>query len=671
MRTIKIRLVGVLMFFTIINTAQEVKFGKVTKQELEETVYEPDSSASAVVLFRKFKLDYKYIQEVGFQIITSVHERVKIYNNEGFSYATVVERLYKDGGTKESLSNIKGFTYNLENGQIVKTKLKSSETFTTSLSKYRNEEKFTMPVVKEGSVIEYEYKINSPFAYSIDEVILQYDIPIKKQEVTISIPEYFSFKTNMKGYLQIMPEYSSISGRITLNSKQRSGDWVVTSKFDQNTINYTKKKTAFNMVNVPALKEEPFVNHMHNYRASMNYELQYVKYPQSTMKSYATSWEKVVKNIYESDGFGKQLETTRYFKDELQVLLNGLTTDAEKAGVIFAYVQKRMNWNGFNGKYAYEGVKKAFEEKTGNVADINLMLVAMMREAGLKANPVLISTRSHGVPLFPTREGFNYVAAIVEIDGNGVLLDASNKYTSPNLLPTRALNWMGRVIHEDGSSETVQVLPNKLSRESNMINVNLKSNGDIAGKFRKNYTDHNAYYFRNNYNEVDEDSYLEKLENDLNGLEISNYKVLNKEHVGKAIVETYDFFMESQLEVIGDKIYFSPLLFKQTKENPFKLEKRDYPIDFAFPWQDKYIINIVIPEGYKVTSKPEDISIGLENGMGSFRYKIVDQGSTGLQVLAEIKMNSAVLPAQVYSGIKELYKKIVEKEAEKVVLSKI
>jgi hypothetical protein len=61
-----------------------------------------------------------------------------------------------------------------------------------------------------------------------------------------------------------------------------------------------------------------------------------------------------------------------------------------------------------------EGVKKAYKDKTGNVAEINLMLTAMLRYAGLNANPVLVSTRSNGIAIFPNRTAFNYVIAAVE-----------------------------------------------------------------------------------------------------------------------------------------------------------------------------------------------------------------------------------------------------------------
>lgn len=661
----------IILLFSIVSTqAQDLKFGKISKEELEEKVYTKDSSASAAVLYRKVNILYDYTPSSGFQVITNVHERIKIYNKNGFDYATVSERLYTGGSDNESFSGLKAYTYTLENKEIVKSKLKSSESFSKELSKYYNEEKFTMPNVKEGSVIEYQYKIKSPYAYSIDEIVLQYDIPIKKQEISVGIPEYYSFKTNMKGYLYVMPKKTSKTKHITLTNKQRSGTQVVTTTFNKSDVDYKLNITKYAMLDVPSLKEEPYVNNMNNYRSSVNYEIQYVRFPNSTGKDYASDWDDVVKTIYKSDNFGKQLDFTKYYKDDLAALLVGKTGAKEKAAAIFSFVQERMNWNDYRGKYAYEGVKNAYKKKSGSVADINLILVSMLKKSGLKANPVLVSTRDNGVPLFPTSDGFNYVLAIVELDGNNVLLDACNKYTEPNLLPTSTINWTGRVIEEDGSSSVVSVVPSELSKKITSLNIVLKENGDIEGKERELRTFYNAYLFRNRNNAISEEDYLDKKENDNNGLEISNYEIKNKSTLGKPIIESYDFFMENQSDVIGDKIYFSPLFYNTDKENPFKLEERNYPIDFVFPWQERYMVNITIPEGYEVTSVPENMLLSLPNSMGSFSYTIV-QNENKIQVVVDVKMNQAIIPVGDYAGIKELYKNIVEKETEKVVLSKI
>ncbi len=664
------KLFFIFLCITSLTRAQEVKFGKVSKEELQELQYEKDSSAAAAVIYRKMITRYVYIKDEGFHVITDVHERVKIYDKNGFDYGTITVKLYRDNSTREKFGSLKAVTYNLKEGEIVKTKLKKSDTFSESLSKYYDQEKFTMPNLEEGSVIEYEYTIDSPFYSSIDEIALQYDIPIKQQQIQVLIPEYFTFKPVAKGYLLLDPKYSTVQDQIRITSSERTGGTISQTNFSTDVVDYKIKKTSFDMTDVPALKEESYVNNINNYRSAIDYELQYVQFPRSELRDYTSSWEKVVKTIYSSPSFGRQLDFTNYYKDDLNSILTAATSDEEKIGGIFSYVQNRMNWNGYLGYSTDKGVKSAYKERTGNIADINLMLVSMLKNAGIKADPVLISTRNNGVPLFPTMEGFNYVIAMVELNGKAIFLDASNKYSGPNLLPTRTLNWFGRVIPENGASRSTSVFPSKPSPEVHTMNIRLNADGAIQGKCRTSHIGYNAYMFRNKYVKVSEDDYLEKLENENGGMEISNYKVVNKELLNKPIIESYDFSLENQANVVGDKIYFSPLFYNTTEENPFKLEKRNYPIDFTFPWQQRYTINISIPEGYKVTSKPEDVNLALQNNIGSFVYRIA-QGEQQLNVIVELKMNLPIIPAQNYPEVKELYKKLVEKETEKVVLSKI
>src|SRR5690606_12095695 len=139
--------------------------------------------------------------------------------------------------------------------------------------------------------------------------------------------------------------------------------------------------------------EEPYVNDMDNYRSAVNYELQYVQFPKSLRESYTTAWGQVVKTIYGSDDFGGQLNRSKYFKTDLASVIEGKSSESEKLSAIFSFVQNRMNWNGFLGYFTDKGVEAAYKEKSGNIADINLMLIAMLKGAGLDANPILISTR--------------------------------------------------------------------------------------------------------------------------------------------------------------------------------------------------------------------------------------------------------------------------------------
>lgn len=295
----------------------------------------------------------------------------------------------------------------------------------------------------------------------------------------------------------------------------------------------------------------------------------------------------------------------------------------------------------------------------------------MLRYAGLNANPVLVSTRTHGVPLFPTREGFNYVVTWVKLpDGKVALLDATNKYTVPNILPFRALNWQGRIVAENGGSGLIDLYPKTKSNNAISVMAKIDEEGTLEGSYRSVKTNHRALSFRERYNDADKDDFLEKLENQYNGLEISDYQVKNDYDLSKPIMESYKFVKESQADIIGDKMYFSPLFYLKTNENPFKLEKREFPVDFGYPSETSYRFIITIPEGYKIESIPEPAAMALPDNLGSFKYNVVGKGNS-IQVAVSTQINQAIIIPLYYESLKEYFNKFIQKEAEQIVLTKM
>ncbi|NHF60915.1 DUF3857 and transglutaminase domain-containing protein [Flavobacteriaceae bacterium TP-CH-4] len=651
--------------------AQDFKFGKVSKAELEEKTHPRDTAAVAAYLYKYRRTYFDYVNGQGFQLNTDVHERVKIYDPAGFDYATKKIRLYEDGSDRETISGLKAYTYNLEGGKVKDVKLGKDGEFTMELTESWYEKSFTMPNLKEGSVIEYKYKISSPFIAQVDEFVFQHDIPVNKLEASMEMPEYFNYRVNTKGFLSVVPKVENTLKTVNIAQKVATGNWIgPRSTTEQGTINYRITIAHYNLENIPALHEEPHVGSIDNYRSGMKYELSYTKFPNSPMKQYATDWEAVVKSIYENPGFGAELKKTGYFEDEIDPLVAAATTDVEKLAIIFSFIKSKVKWNGFYGKYTSDGVKKAFKERTGNVAEINLMLTSMLRYAGLDANPVLVSTRKHGIPIFPTREGYDYVICGVQLQGGTVLLDATHAYSTPNVLPFRTLNWEGRIIKKDGSSSLVDLYPQENSSKKIFCSAVMEENGDVNGKIRISYTNHDAIQFREGYNETNEEDYLEKLENENGGIEIDNFNVKNRNDLSKAAVTSYEYYDEGAFDVVADKIYFSPMLFLRTTENPFKLEKREFPVDFGYPSGRSVISSINLPAGYKVETLPEPMAMAMPDALGSFKYEIIDKGNM-IQLKVSSEINQPIIPSVYYGSLKEYYKKMIEKMNEKVVLSKV
>ncbi len=643
--------------------AQNYELGKVTIAELKEKVHPKDSSAPAAILFKKGRTYFGYNKDVGFYANHVCEVKIKIYKKEGLSWADQKVRFYigYEKLNEDRLEFSEAVTYNLENGNIVKTKLDNQGTFKNKINQYWKEKTITLPNVKVGSVIEYKYVLRSENLGKFPDFDIQFNIPVDYFYYKTQIPEFYIYKPILIGGIPLETE-----SKFTNGSQSFDNAYSQTSSFS-----YKQIETFYTGKDVPALKEEPYINNLENYRGSIQQELERVRLPDQPIKDYSLTWEGVAKTIFKDDSFGKQLNQASLFTDDLNKLLPNVEDKNERLNLIFTYVKNRMNWNEINSCYTEKGVEKAYKDQTGNVAEINFILINMLRAAGIEANPVLVSTIQNGLPVYPTRTGFNYVIAAAEIDGKRILLDASHKLTAPNILPLNVLNWKGRLIKKDGASEEIELDPIILSKEIYSLIVKIHPDGKMNGQGRIQHTDYDAYSFRVENNAKSEDAYLEKFENRLGGLSVSNYKIENqKSNLDQSVIETFSFDSSSRSDIIEGKIFVNPLLFFTQSKNPFNQEKRQMPVYFGYKNLEKFNFNIEIPQGYTVESLPKPVRIASEDKKMSF---ILNFSATEnkIQIVSQKEINSSIFATEDYRMIKEFFQKMIVSQNEKIILKKI
>lgn len=652
---------------------QDFRYGKVSKAELEEKQHPEYPGSNAAVLYRKNYSHFLYNENDGFKLESEFIERIKIYNPEGFKYATKIINLYKNRTEDESVGTIRGVTYNLVNGKIKETKLDKDAIFEDEQSDFQDQVRFTMPNLSPGAVIEFKYTVTSPFLGNLDEIRFQEEIPVNKAEAAYYFPEYLVFKMHQKGWLPLKIEQATRGRTINLGTKfvRNTGFSATQSIARARTVDLTENSYDISVTNAPPLVAESFSGNLNNYASTVKFELSYTKFPQQQLEYVSSSWEDVAKTIYESNSFGNELSRGRYFEKDVDPLLSQATSNSEKVQTIFNYVKSRMTWNSHGGFYAEKGVKDAYKEQSGNAADINLMLVAMLRHAGLKANPMLISTKSHGIPLFPTRNGFNYVIAAVKDGDDYLLMDATDKAGQINMLDEHLLNWNGRIIREDGTSDWVSLASKKHSERSMMLSVMLSPELEATASVRGKMNGYHARGYRKEFSQLNEEAMYTKLEELNHGVELADLKLNNLNVLNKPVTLSYSFEPSTGIELVGDKVIISPMFHLAMSENPFKSEERKYPIDYEYPRKNKYIISIKIPENYTIESLPESGIFSLFDNMGKFSY-IIKKSTTGtIQLLCEQTINKSLMGAEVYTELKKFYDMIVEKENEKIVLTKI
>jgi hypothetical protein len=668
-------LLFIILIFGATMNAQDYKYGKVSKKEVEAKVHPINADANAAVLFREEVIYYNYDTNSGFVLYTDVHERIKIYNKDGFDWATKEISLYTSGSDDEEVYGIRGETYLIENGKLVSQKLRRDGIFEEETNKYSNKTKLVMPSITEGCVIEYKYTKESPFLSTIDKIQLQYTIPIDKLEVTVKVPEYFVFKkhTNPKSQLTFKIEESG--KRVSLNNSEivrgsQSINYGATkTSFKQSKLEYEENIFTIEKENIPALKNEEYVDYLKNYSASLNLELLYTKFPRSSIENFSENWDDVVNKIYKNNDFGKEIKDSKYYEKDLELLLSGISLPEQKMNAIFGFVKSKVKWNDYFGFVTDNGVKDAYQEGSGNIADINLMLISMLKYAGLDATPVLLSTKKNGIPIYPTRSGFNYVVASVKMNNKNILLDASGKYNIPGMLPDFARNWMGRLIKEDGTSEWVDLMSKMTSEYNTVLKIEIEDNLDIKGKVTNIFDGYYAKNFRDKFISLSEEDHIRQLEEEKGDIVISNLETKNANTLDKPIKEFYSFKLSNGIEKIGDNIYIKPLFFLTKESNPFKSDERIYPIFFNYPSVVSNTVYVKIPEAYEIESLPENEMITINSDGAVFKLIVLASGDY-LKIDSELQINTVLYLPEEYDVLKDFYNKMVQKNLETIILKK-
>jgi hypothetical protein len=624
--------------------AQKAKFGSIDESELKMKVFDKDTSAVAVVLSDFGSSRFIFTSQV--QLVFERHTRIKILKKSGYIWADVDIPYYQKENNKEKVTAIKGFTYNLDNGKVTKNKLEPKSSFETQHSENWFSKTFTMPNVKEGSVIEFSYIVTSDFIYNLKDWEFQKSVPTVWSEYQAVIPEYYDYKFIQQGFHKIhTPTELGLTHRIN----EEGYRWIAKD--------------------LPALKEEKYITTLQDYVTKIKFELEQVKYPGQAAKTMTGSWEQVVKDLLENQYFGRQISRNNSFKEDIAAI-TALREDPEnQLQAIFKLVQNRMNWNGKYALYANSSVKRAFEERKGNVAEINLLLTAMLNEAGFDASPVLVSTRSHGKPYkgTPLLNEFNYIISHVNIGVKDYLLDATDPMLPAGMLPERILNGEGYLVKAK-DARWINLSPTGVFAKSIFLDVNIAADGSLNGKGFESVGGYNALRLRETVKSEGKSKYLNDLSRESGYIKVSNHSILNLEELDKSVNITFEVKSKGN-DVNNAILYLDPILGFGGRENPFKLSERYYPVDFGASYDETIVCNYIIPAGWVLDEIPQSLKLNLPNNGGSFIY-MAQQTGDRLQVMSKLLLSKAVYHPSEYSYLKEFFDRVVAKHAEKIVLKK-
>ncbi len=646
----------------------DLKFGNVKVADFSPKIAATDSSADAVFLFDVGNAYFEGNKKDFFSTVYEKHTRVKLIRKTSFDdLATVKIEYFEDNGfKKQEITELEAATYNLQNGQITTTKVDKSTLFKEQNGKWVTA-KFTFPNVKEGSIVEFRYKIESPYYWRLPSWKFQGEHPQLWSEYTVEVPELFDFVVLKQGYLQftidtVKNEYKSF---VVINNPHDAFEASSSVTVNANVTQHT-----WAIKNVPAFKEEAYTSSYKNFVRAV--EFQYLAYrpPHQPVEYETNTWQKASKELLYYENFGHPLtDLNIWLKDDIKSATNGLSDSLQMVKAIYEFVRDNYTCKDNTALYLSQPLKKTHFGRSGNVTDINMLLIAMMHNAGFAAEPMILSTRENGRAneAYPILSRYNYTIAHVKVGDSDLMLDASVNRLPFGKLPPECYNGKAVVVSQD--KPLLVTLSADALTETTQTSAFISNMGDsLAGTYSSTLGFQRSLSTRQALKTgVGVDNFFKEVKKSyLLDVAISNTSIdsLNKPDYPVAINYYFDF------KPTGDIIYYNPLMGDALKQNPFKSAERLYPVERPYSEDNTFVLNMEIPKGYKVDELPTSAKVLLNTDDGFFEY-VIRADKERVQLRCRTLIKKATFLPQDYQTLRDFFAFIVKKEAEQIVFKKL
>ncbi len=644
-----------------------IKFGKLSATDFTVTSPAIDTSSNAVILADIGSSTLEGNNKGFFSLKYTRLRRVKILNKKGMDAADVSILLYASGDAEEKLDECKAITYNLENGEVKQTKLENSGIFKEKLSKNAVVRKFTFPNAKEGSILEYTYTITSDFLTHLRPWEFQgTNWPRVYSEYTVKIPQFFSYVFLAQGYIMLKTDNSSKMQ--SFNISEQNG----TQASRQFTLNGYQNTNRWIAEDVPALKEENYTSTIENHLSKIDFQLKQTEFPGQTPTEHIGSWVKAAENMLRREDFGNEITRANlWLNDDIKNITDGSNSNQEKIKRLYAFVRDNFTATYNAGVFINDNttLKDVFRKKSGNVAEINLLLIAMLRNAGATANPVVISTRTHGWahPVYPLMTKYNYLVCEAIVDGQRVYLDASRPKMGFGKLSPDCYNGPGFVVKPQPANIAFDA-DSVLERKVTMIFLTQDDKNGLKGFFKSTPGYYESTILRNKLAKQSMEDLVKDIQKSYSfpvALKKPFVDSLNQFDFPVSVGYDLSFDFENQ-----EIVYLNPMFSEITTKNPFSAADRKYPVEMPFKISENYVLTMAVPKGYKVDEVPKSARVRLNESDGMFEY-LISATDDKIMLNCRIDIKKANFPAEDYQSLREFFGYITKKQGEQIVLKKI
>ena len=628
-----------------------------------------DSNAGAIILSDIGTVNFIGNSKSWFSYVFKRQTRIRILDQRGMEAGKVSVFLLAPDEDAEKISNVEATTYNLDNGTVVQAKLDPKDVFVERENKSYLQAKFALPGIKSGSIIEYTYTITSDHYAFLKPWQFQWEkYPCLWSECQVEIPQamyYVIVRQGVHPYAVDKGSQGNSSYRIV-----RKADPSRLGMQDQSIyVSAVTIKHDWAMKDVPAFGSEPYLTTPENYLDKISFQLSKT-YNGDEYRDFSNSWANLNEMLLRKDNFGLPLEPEN---DWLSGTVDKITADKndplEQAKAVYYNLTGRLTCTNYYNPYITTNFNDVLKKNGGTVGDINLLLVAMLRRRGLRADPVLLSTRENGftVASYPVLGRLNYVIARLKLGGKVFYLDAARPQLGFGQLPADCYNGYARIISNTDSGSVWLWSDSLKEKKVTMVLTSLSDKG-LEGSWQSTLGPEESYRLRRDIARQGEDAWFKALQTNWGeDIDIQNGGIDSLHQPEEPVNVHYEFVLK---QPAGTSVYYlNPMFGEGYRENPFKAADRKYPVEMPYAIDKMYIFSMEIPAGYDVEELPKSAKVAFNVDQGSFEYLVAHNGNQ-VQFRCRLKLNRATFQPEDYSTLRDFFAFVVKKENEQIVLKK-
>jgi transglutaminase-like putative cysteine protease len=654
----KVFIVSLLLYMPVYCFAQKGMhaYGKIDKADLQSKDCSYDKGAEAEILIDWGNTYYNRGTQgkAVFKTIFEKRRRIKIYTEKGLTQAAVKIQFYSHSN-EEQILRINACTYNLDAaGNIQRTEVSKNGVYTKRLNNYFSELIIAFPAVKPGSVIEYKYMMERETMGQLPHWYFQGVIPVRYSHYQLTIPQVFRFNVQPSVIDPIEKKQEVINERIALNN----------GFFETQSLrsNYIMRK-------LPGIKEEPFISTPKDYMQRLEFQLSQIDYGNGNIEDLRTSWSDVMESLATDDNFGRQLEKEIIGLNPVVKEAQKITGTEAQIKFLYNYLRHNFTWNTEESIYTSKNLSKIWDAKTGNSADINLLLLRLLTASGIEAHPVLFSTRDNGLvnPGFPFLQQFNTVMVYATAQTDSFILDATDKIAGYKLTPHKITNNQGFVATGE-NGKWITALPGKSKHKIiTAISGEIDGTGNIKGDALINCFDYAKKQRVEKWHESNEAFKSDYFYTNNMGYKTFDITINNAENDSLPLEQKIKF--AGALNGSGNYRYFTVNMFTGLDKNPFIASERATDIDFGC--NQEYVIfgNYNIAPEYSFDELPSNVTIIMPDTSIIFS-RSVQQTDNILNIRIAVDFKQPFYSANIYPEFAAFYKKMFALLIEQIVIKK-